>query len=746
MGRNITPILRPLRGDAGTLYVFPSASEDIGLNLNQRDNKVALTHYALLNLPEAKWGGNTTQTDVNYFNLANIPGVANRFNGNVTMKDNQLPKKIAAALQNYTMNFETVLMNRNDYNYTDNNTVSERVFMKFLKETGAIRFKKVENATLGGESIYEEYPEKDEDGNPTGYKRVFQCMGEISAGNSRSTDFGMYNETYVNVPTSYGCARQFFRSVSDGNYTLGKVYSATDTESERLEGRNPDTDNYVETVYTQNAPYFDFVADVGTTTDSTGFVFSYVDDEYDGYHNREIKAYQIKIGDMLLIDEENNIYRKVLRISELNNKDITGYAVIVDAQSTPINLNYNETVRVSIEGESWMEYEGMSLGILTNAYATDTAVTDGEDLDIPMKVVENGIVINRYKRTKLAGIQLINQIQDLQEIYDRLADDASVETVNPLTYDYINTEYAKSNVFFYDSSTTTDTVDDTLVRTYTTSFNFNAILLYYSVYDGVTGNVLAVNLFGIVFLDGPVPTGDCTGYTLNFAFPVLKKKRSKDTDNHSFGTGYSFRVNVKSLEVYDDTEALIYDNTTSSSILGDDFSELLDALRRGIDRMGENTVILKQVQDRYTSILSQYSSLKTAIDSVRRDVDDLRLGRLSDSSLSLGNIRTLGSYQRIGDLSLGVQDVSDGSVMDLLDGLSVKFGTDASAYIIDPGETFTGGDSKALDYIIPSGEQINAVDYGRLVPLLVRGLQVQGRKIKELEETILELHDDSDGE
>lgn len=738
MGRNITPILRPLRGDAGTLYVFPSASEDIGLNLNQRDNKVALTHYALLNLPEAKWGQKKI-SDKNYFNLASIPGIANRFNGNVTMKDNQLPKKIAAALQNYAMNFETVLMNRGDYNYTDNNTVSERVFMKFLKETGAIRFKKVEGVTLGGESIYEEYPEKDADGNPTGYKRVFQCMGEISAGNSRSTDFGMYNETYVNVPTSYGCARQFFRSVSDGNYTLGKVYSPSDTETERLEGRNPDTDGYVETVYTQNTPYFDFVADVGTTTDNTGFVFSYVDDEYDGYHSREIKAYQLKVGDSLRIDDENLIYRKVLRISELSNAEITGYSVIVDSQSTPIELNYNETVYVRIMGESWMEYEGLSLGMLNNAYATDTAVADDADLDIPMKVVENGKVIHRYKRSRLDGVQLINEIQDLQEIYDKMADNAQVETVNPLTYDYINTEYGTSNVFFYDNSVTNDNPNDALVRTYTTSFDFNAVLLYYSIYDGVTGNVLAVNLFGIVFLDGPVPTGDCTGYTLNFNFPVLKKKHAKDTDNHSFGTGYSFRVNVKSLEVYDDTEALIYDNTTSSSILGDDFAEMLDAMRRGVDKLGENTVILKQVQDRYTSILSQYSSLKTSIDSVQRDIDDLRLGRLTDSSLSLGIVRTKGCYQTIGDVANGMEDVSDSSITELIDGLSVKFGNDASAYIIDPNETFSGGDSHALDYIIPSGD-VGAIDYARLVPVLVRGLQVQARKIKDLEETVAELH------
>ena len=46
-----TPLLRPLRDNGATLYVFPSANEDIGLNLNSRATGVAMSHYALLNLP-----------------------------------------------------------------------------------------------------------------------------------------------------------------------------------------------------------------------------------------------------------------------------------------------------------------------------------------------------------------------------------------------------------------------------------------------------------------------------------------------------------------------------------------------------------------------------------------------------------------------------------------------------------------------------------------------------------------------
>ena len=52
--KNKTPLIRPLRKEGGTLYVFPSATEDIGLNINSRMNKVALSHYALLDIPECE--------------------------------------------------------------------------------------------------------------------------------------------------------------------------------------------------------------------------------------------------------------------------------------------------------------------------------------------------------------------------------------------------------------------------------------------------------------------------------------------------------------------------------------------------------------------------------------------------------------------------------------------------------------------------------------------------------------------
>ena len=52
MGNRKTPLLQSLRAIGGTMYVFPSAAEDIGLNLQSTTTGVAMSHFALLNIPE----------------------------------------------------------------------------------------------------------------------------------------------------------------------------------------------------------------------------------------------------------------------------------------------------------------------------------------------------------------------------------------------------------------------------------------------------------------------------------------------------------------------------------------------------------------------------------------------------------------------------------------------------------------------------------------------------------------------
>ena len=439
---NRTPLLRPLRDNGATMYVFPSASEDIGLNLNSRSTGVALSHYALLKLP-------------------NLMGQATAA---------QESTAIATDLQNYVMNFETVLLNHPDYNYQEYHTVSERVFWHWLYS----KRNKIEFDTSKS-NVY-----KIEKQN----KKIVQCFGSIDAGNSLSTEFGMFNETYINVPTSYGSGPVFFKQVQDpseSNYVYLREYQASST----LEGRD------------SNVDVIKILNDTTPITDSG---------------NKYIA------NDALEIVKDLNQVQEALR-----------------------------------------EYTG-----------------------------KKDIIINSF-------------------------DDVNVD----------NKEQFKGTAYDITSNPS--------------EFSFNAILLYYSVYDqdDLAKNAYAINLFGIIFLDSP----KAAGADGKFVIECLNKKKSYGATNAAnfFGNSYSFRVNIKTMSVYDNTDAVIQDNTTMSSVMTNDFSDVISNLNRAIDTMNTNVQTTMAIQDSYMNILRYYDEQRQNIQDISTKVN----GFIKGSKTSSFNVNLL---------------------------------------------------------------------------------------------------------
>lgn len=470
-----TPLLRPLRDNGATLYVFPSANEDIGLNLNSRATGVAMSHYALLNLPVMF--------------------------GNTDPKSESIA--IATDLQNYMMNLECTLLNQDSYNYQEYHTVSERAFFHWLKsfETRHIKDSKLNlDRTQNSNDVY--YKET----NNT--NRVVQCFGAIDAGNSLSTEFGMFNETYVNIPTSYGNGPVFFKQVYDSsetNYIYGKTYNAGD--SEHLQGRK----NNVDTLK----------------------ILSDVKPRYDN-------------GTSYIL---NDAYEIVKDINEI--------------QSACRAFTNDKNIQI-------------------NSY---------DDVNIDQKTQFSG---------KYCDI-----------------------TSNPC------------------------------------EFGFNAILLYYSVYDqnDTTKTAYAINLFGIVFLDSPssVQNGQAK-------IPSLIKKKSFGGANKAnfFGNSYSFRVNIKTLSVYDNTDAMIQDNTTMSSINSVDFSDVVSNLNRAIDVMNTNVQSTMAIQDAYMTTLKLTDENKQKLQDLETKLNGYLNGSKTSGIVSQ-NIRTK-VIQPITDTSID-SSVSDGNNM-----------------------------------------------------------------------------------
>ena len=566
--KNKTPLIRPLRKEGGTLYVFPSATEDIGLNINSRMNKVALSHYALLDIPECESYEKIVNEQKNQDSTSDIfnknrfqPGfIGGRMTASVTIGSENRSDSIgswetAASLQNYMMYFETLLRNQEDYNYQLYKTVTERAFWKWLKETGAIRWEHVTDPSNGKPTGY--FREVSDSAN---YKRVVKCFSEIAAGNSLSTEFGMFNETYITVPSSYGESPIYFQIDEDDNYKCGKVYTSEELQSGLLEGRNEYVDSNIEEYqYTINNSWSDILMNMSEET--------------------------------------------INEISSSSNGGSTNTgAVIVDQL---IDTWYNSLYNVGIYN--------------LPAYVTDDRVAVNtntpSNIDVTMKVIPNGEgeTVFTFKRSKLDAVSIVKNITEYKEILkdqikargefgnvDLYGDVQNDTEIDMLNWDNLSIKFHKN-------------VDS--------KFTFNAVLLYYTIYDANNSVALATNLFGILFLDGVndenLGTAG-TGSNMDFTFKKIEKRQSNE---NGFGTGYSFRVNIKTSSIYDNTDALISDNTTANSVLTDNFNDVIYSLHNAITLLRGNVYVTQNIADNYNALKSHVQSNDTELKSLRNDLN-----------------------------------------------------------------------------------------------------------------------------
>jgi len=190
-----TPIIMP-RKQGGTFYTFGSAMEDIGLNINESHNRVEISHYVLLDIPN--FANNLDTSTLTFLNLTSEI--------NYSDSSTQGDFIFADQFQNYCLNFETVLRNQDNYNYASNKTVSERAFWKWLFG----RMKNDDDRFVTDGSTNYIYEKKE--------KAIAKAFGAISAGSQRTDDSGLYNETFVQIPSSYGQMRVLFKKVIDENY------------------------------------------------------------------------------------------------------------------------------------------------------------------------------------------------------------------------------------------------------------------------------------------------------------------------------------------------------------------------------------------------------------------------------------------------------------------------------------------------------------------------------------------------
>jgi hypothetical protein len=208
----VTPIIKPIQNKKGIFYTFQSALEDINITLANSENAVRFSKFALIRVPEFGTPDNL-ETDNKFQFLSQ---------GETTLTEGLNSDQninLAQSFQNYALNMEALLISRPDYKRDEKLTVSERVFWKWLKEAGAVRFRdaNVLEKNIDYLSSDKRFVEVHEPGST--YKRVVQYIGDIDVVNTIKSKDNSYSEVYIHVPTNVGTTPHvLFKSVSDDNY------------------------------------------------------------------------------------------------------------------------------------------------------------------------------------------------------------------------------------------------------------------------------------------------------------------------------------------------------------------------------------------------------------------------------------------------------------------------------------------------------------------------------------------------
>jgi len=135
-----TPLYKSLKPNGTTFYAFPGAAEDITSSYQNNNYKMYFSKYVLLNLPKQNLNPGTQSMPV-YFDFESSFVKSNNATPATTFNE-----QIVESLRNYVANHEVVIresrLNSKEYFYNTNalETTSEKIFWKWCKKLKLIDF------------------------------------------------------------------------------------------------------------------------------------------------------------------------------------------------------------------------------------------------------------------------------------------------------------------------------------------------------------------------------------------------------------------------------------------------------------------------------------------------------------------------------------------------------------------------------------------------------------------------------
>ena len=526
-----TPIIMP-RMQGGTFYTFGSAMEDIGLNINENHNSVEISHYVLLDIP--KFSNGVTPEGV-YLNLESEQNYdSEEYTVDSSTKSKQGDFIFADQFQNYCLNFETVLRNQDSYNYASNKTVSERVFWKWL-------FSHLRNEDQRFIKDGDYYYEKKD-------KAIAKAFGAISAGSQRTDDSGLYNETFVQIPSSYGQMRLLFKNTIDENY-IETTYNGTNI------------DHMIENI------------DKSELTDaekSDIITFRMTDDPF-SYPGYGVTIIERSTGTRLMVI----------------SSDKPEYKITCKFLDPIVTLPENGYLVIDGEDHTYSGYSYTTGKVLKSTGISPIAKSDNDNSSEPSYIVSSGKIYDKF--------EVEFDITKLREYYDNNSS---------ITYDDIGMGKVSRNGVQLDDMS---------------DFRFNAILVYYSIYDSNKTKRLSTNAYGVYILDGAIESSDISRV---FYFPSIVKAKSGTNKN---GTSYSFRINVKPSTAYSG-DIIVNDNSTAGYSMSEDFNDVLRNLTTAITTLKENSKVLYSISKNNNEMKTLVENTMEKINDIETDIKNIKNG------------------------------------------------------------------------------------------------------------------------
>ena len=512
-----TPFIRSLQVQGGTFYSFSSSAEDLSFTFNNSINKFKFSKFALLNIPSINSGdplGNTLKLnapDGAFLDFASGSGQIITNNQNINFSQ---------SFQSYCLNLESTILSSTDYDSSLKQTVAERVFFKWLKEIGGIRYQQANSTQVSpllnqsNVTLVEDLP----------VNQIRWVEGDPVAGSTGS--FGLTGATYNRV-VQYVGNLDIVNSVKNNNNTYSEVYVYVPTK----DGNTP-------TVLFKNNLDVNYYPDFSWTNNPA--------------------------------DPLNDEYLQGRAYDELNPSGLTNLAIFDDEVLGAPTAVFTETAGGTTGVGNWY-----SPRAIANTYFTDSTFTDPTALILTKTF---SAASQTYVRTKLDSVG----IDFDPDSYQQIVSDPSISTIEE----------------FNSTSSAQD-------------FDFNAVLIYYDVYDPANPIDSATNLYGVLFLDDVQDQGFST-----FGIPTLQKYKPNIVTKLN-GNSYGFKINLKFDVDIDQTgvEQAINDYSPFSLSM---FMDSMNVLQDATSTLNNTASIYATLEDRVNSLENLAFTSDTAFNLDRR--------------------------------------------------------------------------------------------------------------------------------